>query len=158
VHNVTLNRHKGENLPVQCWAETGNFTNQTKFDLESYWMFFVLFCHHNKKYGYTLYSSFFATCFGSLSHHQVTWLGCSNKINYKLTYFFLRCIKYGGSKRGQRNVITSLNWQKIVDRNKNKQHLTWGSVWNGLHSGCTCCMSHYWSGRAENNFSMPLML
>jgi hypothetical protein len=27
--------------------------------------------HHNKKYGYTTYSSFFTTCFGSMCHHQV---------------------------------------------------------------------------------------
>jgi hypothetical protein len=33
--------------------------------------FFILFRHHNKKYGYTVHFLFFATYFGSLSHLQV---------------------------------------------------------------------------------------
>jgi hypothetical protein len=32
---------------------------------------FILFRHRNRKYGHTTRSSFLATCFGSLSHHQV---------------------------------------------------------------------------------------
>jgi hypothetical protein len=32
--------------------------------------FFILFRHHNKKYGYAIHPSFF-TCFASLRHHQV---------------------------------------------------------------------------------------
>jgi hypothetical protein len=35
------------------------------------WNFFILFRHHNRKYGYTTHSSFIATYFSSLSHHQV---------------------------------------------------------------------------------------
>jgi hypothetical protein len=34
------------------------------------WNLFILFCHHNRKYGYTMLLSFL-TCLGSLSHHQV---------------------------------------------------------------------------------------
>jgi hypothetical protein len=31
-------------------------------------MFFILFCHHNRKFGYTIHPQFLTTCFSSLSH------------------------------------------------------------------------------------------
>jgi hypothetical protein len=33
---------------------------------------FILFSHHNRQYGHTIHLLFLTTCFGSLSHHQVS--------------------------------------------------------------------------------------